>query len=375
MFRIRVTMIMAGLVVAMAAVAPTSQAQPPAGGRGGGGGGRGQRGGSPGGLGGPGGFGGPGGPGGSLTALAGNEAVQKEIKMTDRQKAAVKKVSDEQNNRRRDVFRQLREQTDMAKAQAAQEAQAQAFTPQIDPTIDARGSGAGNPLAGALNRRGYQPPIYGGQIQIDPTQQQQAAQFQGQEAANAVQAQGWQMMREAMQQLQQAGDSELSRVLDKSQFKRLHEIQLQTEGPSTVLREDVAEKLEINEEQHAKIQGILTEANAARRQIMTKNFQFMRSLMPAPAGGTPPAQGGPAATAAGGQNGGQNGQAGAGPGCGLGRPRRTRSTGSTGRAGGAGGAGGLESPSIRHCRDAEDHGKARGEGQDGRGPQGAAAAS
>ena len=131
------------------------------------------------------------------------------------------------------------------------------------------------------------------------------------------------MMREAMQQLQQETDSELARVLDKSQFKRLHEIQLQAEGPSAVLREDVAEKLEINEEQHAEIQGILSEANAARRQIMTKNFQFMRSLMPAPAGGTPPAQGGPAATAAGGQNGGQNGQAGAGAGCGR-RARRTR---------------------------------------------------
>ena len=219
---------------------------------------------------------------------------QKELKLTERQKAKVKQISDDQNKKRGEVFQQLRQQTDMAKAQAAQQAQAEALQGgQIDPSVDARGSGAGNALAGALNSRGYQPQVYGGRVQggqVDPAVQQQAAQFQGRQAANAVQAQGWQMMREATQELQQESEGNLAKVLDKNQVKRLKEIQLQVEGPAAVIREDVAEKLEINEEQHAEIQTILNEANTARRQIMQKNYQLIRSLMPnQPAGGNPPA--------------------------------------------------------------------------------------
>ena len=316
MFRIRITL-MTALVFALAAVAINSQAQPPPGGQGGG---RGQRGGGPGGgPGRPGGWGGPGGPGGNLIALAGNEAVAKELKLTDRQKAKVKQISDDQNKKRGEVFQQLRQQTDMAKAQAAQQAQAEALQEgQIDPSVDARGSGAGNALAGALNNRGYQPQIYGGRVQggqVDPAVQQQAAQFQGQQAANAVQSQGFQIMREAMRELQQESEGNLAKVLDKTQVKRLKEIQLQVEGPAAVLREDVAEKLEINEDQHAEIQAILNEANTARRQIVQKSFQFMRSLVPnQPAGGNPPAADGQpdanAPAAAGGAQAGQPGQAG-----------------------------------------------------------------
>ena len=57
--------------------------------------------------------------------LAGNDAVAKAVKLTDRQKAKVKQISDDQNKKRGEVFQQLRQQTDMAKAQAAQQAQAE----------------------------------------------------------------------------------------------------------------------------------------------------------------------------------------------------------------------------------------------------------
>ncbi|MGC1717539.1 MAG: hypothetical protein WA746_01005 [Isosphaeraceae bacterium] len=343
MSRIRITL-MTALVFALAAVAINSQAQPPPGGQRGG---RGQRGGGPGGgPGGPGGWGGPGGPGSNLVALAGNDAVQKELKLTERQKAKVKQISDDQNKKRGEVFQQLRQQTDMAKAQAAQQAQAEALQGgQIDPSVDARGSGAGNALAGALNSRGYQPQVYGGRVQggqVDPAVQQQAAQFRGRQAANAVQAQGWQMMREATRELQQESEGNLAKVLDKNQVKRLKEIQLQVEGPAAVIREDVAEKLEINEEQHAEIQTILNEANTARRQIMQKNYQLIRSLMPnQPAGGNPPtADGQPdpnaaadadAAATAGGAQGGQAGQPG---------------QGGRGGRGGRGGANGQNRPRV-----------------------------
>ena len=131
MFRIRVTMITAGLIVAMASIALDSQAQPPAGG----GGGRGQRGQR-------GGFGGPGGPGGfgqgsDLLQLANNDVVQKEIKMTDRQKASVKSLSDDQNTKRRNTQQKMRQQLDQARNQATRQAQTQAqasVQPQVDPS-------------------------------------------------------------------------------------------------------------------------------------------------------------------------------------------------------------------------------------------------
>ena len=87
-------------------------------------------------------------------------------------------------------------------------------------------------------------------------------------------------MRKAMQQLQNQFDGELARVLDKNQFKRLKEIQLQVQGPPAVLRDDVAERLEITEEQHAEIQEVLNQANQARRELMRTQMQFMRSQMP-----------------------------------------------------------------------------------------------
>ena len=82
------------------------------------------------------------------------------------------------------------------------------------------------------------------------------------------------MMREAMQQLQHESERDLGRVLDKNQVKRLKEIQLQVEGPFAVLRPEVAEKLELGEEQVAQIQEIQNESNQARRQVMAAGRQI-----------------------------------------------------------------------------------------------------
>jgi hypothetical protein len=151
-----------------------------------------------------------------------------------------------------------------------------------------------------------------------------------------------------MQQLQHETDSQLARTLDKTQFKRLNEIQLQAEGPGAVIREDVAQKLEITDEQHEEIQGILREAGQARGQIMRKNFDYMRSLMPAPAGGNAPGQGpgqapgqGPGAAADPNQNGGGQAQANAGGQGGRGnRGNRGNRGGNANGQGGPGGPGG-----------------------------------
>ena len=70
-------------------------------------------------------------------------------------------------------------------------------------------------------------------------------------------------MTAAMNELQQMSERDLGRVLDKNQVKRLKEIQLQMEGPFAVLRPDVAEKLELGEDQVAQIQEIRNESNQA----------------------------------------------------------------------------------------------------------------
>jgi hypothetical protein len=313
---------MAGLVVAFATLALTSSAQQQPGGRGGGGGGRGQRGGGPGG-----GFGGPGfgGLGSNLVMLANNEAVQKELKLTDRQKALVKKVSDDSNTKRREVFQNLRQQTDAAKNQAIQQAQAQAAAgQQIDPSLDARGAGVGNPLVSALNQRGGRAQIYGGQALNDPAAQQQALQAQAQQQVGAVQQEGRMMMTAAMTELQQMAERDLGRVLDKNQVKRLKEIQLQMEGAFAVLRPDVAEKLELGEDQVAQIEEIRNESNQARRNMMAANRQMFAGLRKNQNGGNPPDPNAAADPTAIDDNQGANGQGNAQAGNGQGGNRRGR---------------------------------------------------
>jgi hypothetical protein len=346
MSRFRVTLVMAGLVVALATLALTSHAQQPPGGPGG----RGQRGGrgGPGGPGGPGfggpGFGGPGGPGGNLVMLASNEVVQKELKMTDRQKALVKRVSDEQNTKRREVFQNLRQQTAAAKAQAVQEAQAQAAAAQIDPSLDARGAAAGNPLVSALNQRGGRPQIFGGQTLDDPAAAQQAQQALAQAQVNAVQAQGWQMTRQAMEELQHESERDLTRALDKNQFQRLKQIQLQVEGPFAVLRPEIAERLELSEEQVAQIQEIQNESNQARREAFTANREIFAGFRKNQGGGGNPA----AADTNGDQAQNANPQAGNGnPQTANGRGRNGRSGNAAGGRGGPGGRGRFDPEAMR----------------------------
>jgi len=270
--------------------------------------------------------------------LAGNDAVQKELKLSDKQKAQVKKISEESNTRRQTVFQNLRQQADAAKNQAAQEAQAEgADGQQIDPSLAARGSGAGNPLINSLNSRGYQPPIYGGQQLEDPAAAQQA---QAQARGNAAQAQGWEMMRTAMERLQNESERELGRALDKNQAKRLKEIQLQVEGPFAVLRPEITEKLELGEEQVAQIHEIQNESNQARRQAMAAGRNVFAGFRKNQQGNNNQAAANPAdPNAPAGQA--QNGNNGNGNGNGNGRGRNGRGGNANGRGGpGGGGPGG-----------------------------------
>lgn len=277
MSRIRVTFIISGLVV-LAVLAFDSHAQGPGGqGRGG----RGGRGG-PGGIG----RGGPGGFGGSLITLANNEAVQKELKMTDRQKGLVKRISDELNQKRRDMFQNMRRQTEAAKAQA--NVRPQQVPQQIDPSIDARGSGAGDPLIAALNNRGYTPPIYGGQPLVDPSQ---AARAQQGPDPRAFMAQNFAMMRQGMTALDNESEQALGQILERGQRERLKQIQLQIDAPFSVLRPEVAQTLDLTEEQVEQIQEVQQLSNNARREAFAQNRQLFTAFRGQGRGNGPGANG------------------------------------------------------------------------------------
>ncbi|MGC8638778.1 MAG: hypothetical protein ACP5XB_02735, partial [Isosphaeraceae bacterium] len=321
-----------------------------------------------------------GGFGNNLLSLANNEVAQKEIKMTDRQKAAVKKLSDDQRTKSRDAMQKMRQQTGVVQNQAAQQAQMQTrfmIQQQANAAAAASALSPYNPMGQALVNGGYgfQPQLQmaggqfvGGQPQVNPLMQQQVAQAQGRMAANAVQQQSRMMMRQAMQQMQQAADNELARILDKNQMRRLREIQLQQEGPRAVLREDVAQKLEINQEQAAEIQQALSQAGQERGQLMRQNFQYMRSLMPNPPGGN--AQGGPGGQAnpfARGGRGGQGAQAQGGFG-GQGGNGGQGGQAGQGRFGGQGGFGGQAAPGNQAGQGGQT-------GQGGQAGQAAAAAA
>ena len=72
-----------------------------------------------------------------------------------------------------------------------------------------------------------------------------------------------QMAREAMDELRQGSESSLAKILDKGQVARLKQIQLQLEGIRAVLREDMVDKLQIDEAQYAMIQEAMAENRTA----------------------------------------------------------------------------------------------------------------
>jgi hypothetical protein len=274
MSRLRVSLISAGLVVATATLALNVHAQPP-----GGRAGRNQRGNQRG-SGGPGNWSGPAGQETGLIGLAQNEVVQKELNVNDKQKSQLTRLTDDQNTKRKQAFEQVNKQQNMARQQIAQQAQAQAFAQQIDPSLDARGSGAGNPLVGALNQRGYVPPTFGGRVPMnDPIAAQQQAQLQARMANNELRAESRQLMMMATRQLQMQTQQQLGKILDRNQMRRLRQIELQMDAPFTVLDPEVAEHIELGDDQAMEIQPIMAQASAAKRQTINRIRNLMSSFM------------------------------------------------------------------------------------------------
>ena len=84
------------------------------------------------------------------------------------------------------------------------------------------------------------------------------------------------MMRETMNEIRQSGEQSLAKILDKGQIARLKQIQLQLAGPGVVFREDMIEKLNINEDQHAMLQELRTEQRQTQQEIRKSQREFFR---------------------------------------------------------------------------------------------------
>jgi hypothetical protein len=273
------------MMVALAALTLNSLAQPP-----------GRNGGGPGG--GPGGFfgrgggpGGPGGPGGSLLSLASNPAVQEDMKVKDKQKAQIKTLSDKFNVQSREVWAQMGGGPGGPGGGpgggqgGGQNAQGKGGRRQ-GQNAQANGQVAqGNGGFGGVDNGQIQDPNAPG---FDPNQGQAGGGQPGQGGGgrgnrgpggqqDPGRAQQFAMMREAMDELTQSAETSLGKILDKTQATRLKQIQLQLQGPGAILREDMMEKLGIDESQIQMLDEVRSNYRTAQRE----NGQARRDVMKA----------------------------------------------------------------------------------------------
>ena len=289
MSRLRITLITAASMLALAALTFNSLAQPP-GGRGGGGGG-GFGGGvaravglaAPVGLWRPG--GGPG--GGSLLQLASNPAVQEDLKVTDKQKAQIKSLIDKYNAQNRELRAQMGGpggpgRGEMRRATHSEVGALATETPPHRPTASPAASSDSRvrtptPRAAAAATGSARP--------VDPeVAQRRMLAFQA--------------MNQAMNELRQSAEASLGKILDKGQVARLKQIDLQRAGPDVIFRPDVSEKLNIDE---AQVE-LLNEVRGGRREAQQETRRARGEMMKAAFQSIAPAQ----------DNGGQNGGNGAG---------------------------------------------------------------
>jgi hypothetical protein len=292
MFRLRLCLISAALVLAMAALTLDLRAQQ-APGQGGGGQGGGPRGGF--GRGGPGGFGGPGGGFNSLLNLAQNSGVQADLKVDESQKAKLKGLSEANQKQSQEIRTQFGMQGrgprgggpgqgggggrnggagnnpgnaggggnfgggggNFGGGNAGGNFGGGNFGGNVDPNQPA-GNGGQGPGNGRRNRGGFGP---GGQPDPEAMQRFQA-------------------MREAMNELRQSAEQQLAKILSRGQLNRLRQIQLQLEGPSALVRDEIAEKLNLDEFQVQAIRDLMNERGQARRESFRAQGELFRQMRP-----------------------------------------------------------------------------------------------
>ncbi len=208
-----------------------------------------------GGRGGPG--GGPGGPGFgtdplSLIQIA---AVQDELKLNDKQKAKLTEFRQSVDQQRRQVFEQLRNR------------------PANPDQGNGNGEdgGFGNGGGGGNNGNGGDNGGGGGQGRGRGGFDREA-------------------MRAAMEEFQQTALQSLAKILDKTQRIRLDQIALQAQGVLAVARDDIAQKLNMSEEQQEMVHEVVAQRDQSRRDLF--RAQWANRPRGDDAGGPPAGNGG-----------------------------------------------------------------------------------
>jgi hypothetical protein len=103
----------------------------------------------------------------------------------------------------------------------------------------------------------------------------------GQRQMDPQQAEQFAMMRETMDQLRASGEQAVAKILDKGQFARLKQIQLQLRGPGAVFQPDMIEKLNITDEQVVQFQEIRDEQRQMQRDLQKTQRQFFQAQLQA----------------------------------------------------------------------------------------------
>ncbi len=317
MMRLRVTMFTAALSAALLLLLAESRAQQaqgqgqPGGGQRGGGPGGGGRGGF--GFGGPGGFGFGGPGGGSLfdTNLLRNEEVQKEIKLTDKQKTQLEALRTEIDQKNQDFRDSMRKAQDQANALA---------NGGVNPQGGNGGGGRGGRGGGGR----------GGFFNFNP------------EMMAAYQTHG--------EELRAYNEAKTRKILNAKQSERISQISLQRLDVFAVSQPQIAEKLNMDDSQVAQVEeinlqmrGDMGKAFQAQREVMGTIFGFGRGGGPGgggPGGGGRGNRGGNANADTVGGNGGGNANAAAGNAGGNANDATAQNDGGNGQNGNGNGRGG-----------------------------------
>ena len=240
MLRFRQTLIVAAIATGISIPASYAQAQRGRGGRDG--------------------TGGPVGPVGSsgvILSLAQHPVVQGELELKDPQNTKIRALAESSNQRQS----QLRDQMNR-RGQSGQGA----------------GPGGNVGYGGFGGQNGGAGP--GGQGDARTRAAEMAERFAA--------------MREAQMVLDQDIEKALASILDRGQYGRLKQIQLQVEGISALMRPDMIEKLFLDDDQVELIRELLAQSHQAQRESGQAMSNMMRTALPDPAKNGPnPGGGGP----------------------------------------------------------------------------------
>jgi len=173
-----------------------------------------------------------------------NDAVLQELKVTDAQKAALKKVAEDVNKQRQEAFSGFRNAFGGGGRNRG-------------GNNNGGNNAAGNNTAGNNGGNNANPGGFGGNFTPPNPEQMQAMREQ---------------MQAAMAKMEKATDKAYASVLKPDQIQRLKEIELQQQGPRAVMRPDIADKLNIGPDQMEQLQQVQNESRAQMGQM----FQAMR---------------------------------------------------------------------------------------------------